>query len=295
MTTLTQTRRGLLPLMVVQVKLFLREPVATFFTIAFAPLLLLLFGVIYGNEPTEVFGGRGSMDVTVPAYIGIVIVTVALIGIPIQTATNRELGVLRRYRVTPLRPLSYLIADVTAYYLMTLTGTVLLIVVGAVAFGVRPSGSVPAILAGFTLSALAFFALGYLLASRRLDRTGRPNHRDGPGLPDDVPVRRLTPTRTAATRTSPRHRPHPADLRRQTHARTVVRRTLGQPPPRRRRAQRHPHHRHHPVRPLLPLAVANPGAPSINAPRCRSSAGHPAFALACLGVWPNIEGVATVA
>jgi ABC-2 type transport system permease protein len=165
MTTLTQTSRGLLPLMVVQVKLFLREPVATFFTIAFAPLLLLLFGVIYGNEPTEVFGGRGSMDVTVPAYIGIVIVTVALIGIPIQTATNRELGVLRRYRVTPLRPLSYLIADVTAYYLMTLTGTVLLIVVGAVAFGVHPAGSVPAILAGFTLSALSFFALGYLLAS----------------------------------------------------------------------------------------------------------------------------------
>jgi ABC-2 type transport system permease protein len=165
MTTLTQTSRGLLPLMVVQVKLFLREPVATFFTIAFAPLLLLLFGVIYGNEPTEVFGGRGSMDVTVPAYIGIVIVTVALIGIPIQTATNRELGVLRRYRVTPLRPLSYLIADVTAYYLMTLTGTVLLIVVGAVAFGVHPAGSVPTILAGFTLSALSFFALGYLLAS----------------------------------------------------------------------------------------------------------------------------------
>ena len=165
MTTLTQTSRGLLPLMVVQVKLFLREPVATFFTIAFAPLLLLLFGVIYGNEPNEVFGGRGSMDVTVPAYIGIVIVTVALIGIPIQTATNRELGVLRRYRVTPLRPLSYLIADVTAYYLMTLTGTVLLIVVGAVTFGVRPTGSIPAILAGFTLSALTFFALGYLLAS----------------------------------------------------------------------------------------------------------------------------------
>ena len=31
-------------------------------------MLLILFGLIYGNEPNEVFGGRGSMDVTVPAF-----------------------------------------------------------------------------------------------------------------------------------------------------------------------------------------------------------------------------------
>ncbi len=165
MTTLTRATRGLVPMMVVQAKLYVREPTATFFTIAFAPLMLILFGLIYGNEPNDLLGGRGAMDVTVPSYIGLVIVTVGLIGIPIQTATNRELGVLRRYRVTPLRPLTYLIADVSAYYLMTLVGTVLLIVVGALAFGVRTAGNVPAILAGFTLSALSFFALGYLLAS----------------------------------------------------------------------------------------------------------------------------------
>jgi len=165
MATLARATRGLLPMMIVQAKLYLREPTATFFTIAFAPLLLVLFGLIYGNKPTDLFDGRGSMDVTVPSYIALVIVIVGLIGIPIQTATNRELGVLRRYRVTPLRPLTYLIADVVAYYLMALVGTVLLIVVGALAFGVRLEGNVAAVLAGFTLCALSFFALGYLLAS----------------------------------------------------------------------------------------------------------------------------------
>jgi len=162
---LARTTRGLLPMTIVQAKLYLREPIATFFTMAFAPLLLVLFGLIYGNEPNDLFGGRGSMDVTVPAYIGLVIVTVALIGIPIQTAASRELGILRRYRVTPLRPVTYLVADVITYYLMTLVGTVLLIVLGALAFGVRLEGNVLDVLAGFTLSALSFFALGYLLAS----------------------------------------------------------------------------------------------------------------------------------
>jgi len=172
---MTMTIRGLSIFTWTQGKLYLREPIATFFTMFFAPLMLVLFGLIYGNEPTDLFAGRGSMDVTVPAYIGLVIVTVALIGIPIQTATNREMGVLRRYRVTPMRPITYLVADVSAYYLMTLTGTILLIVVGAVAFGVRLEGSLPAVLAGFSLCALAFFALGYLLAgvapSARLAQT----------------------------------------------------------------------------------------------------------------------------
>ncbi len=68
--------------------LYLREPIATFFTIFFAPLLLVLFGLMYGNEPSARFGGLGSMDVTVPAYLGIIIVTVGLIGLPIQTVVQ---------------------------------------------------------------------------------------------------------------------------------------------------------------------------------------------------------------
>ena len=175
MTTLARTTRGLVPMMIVQAKLYVREPIATFFTIAFAPLLLILFGLIYGNEPNDLFGGRGSMDVTVPAYIGIVIVTVGLIGIPIQTATNRELGVLRRYRVTPLRPLTYLIADVVAYYLMTLVGTVLLIVVGALgvrgAFGRQRPGRPRRLHAQRPLVLRAGLSLASLAPSARVAQT----------------------------------------------------------------------------------------------------------------------------
>lgn len=159
------TIRGLSIFTWTQGKLYLREPIATFFTIFFAPLMLVLFGLIYGNEPTETFGGLGSMDVTVPAYLGIIIVTVGLIGLPIQTSVNRELGILRRYRATPLRPLTYIVADVTSYWVMALTGVVVLVVVGKLAYDVRFEGSIPSVLAGFTLSTLAFLAIGFLLAS----------------------------------------------------------------------------------------------------------------------------------
>ena len=157
--------RGLSTFTRMQALLYLREPIATFFTIFFAPLFLVLFGLIYGNEPTEILGGRGSMDVTVPAYLGIIIVTVGLIGLPIQTSVNRELGILRRYQVTPLRPLTYIVADVAAYWAMAVAGMLLLVVVGKAAYDVRFEGSIVAVLAGFTLSILAFLAIGFVIAS----------------------------------------------------------------------------------------------------------------------------------
>lgn len=159
--------RSFRKLFLVQFKLYLREPVAFFFSLAYPALLLLLFGFIYGNQPAPEFWGRnfGTVDASVPAYTGIIIGTVALMGIPIDTASSRENGVLRRYRATPLRPAIYLAASVAVYLLVAVLGMLILVVTGKLIFGLRMAGSWPSVLAAFTLSALAFFALGYIIAS----------------------------------------------------------------------------------------------------------------------------------
>ncbi len=158
---------GIRKLFVVQFKLYLREPVAFFFSLVYPALLLLLFGFIYGNKPAPEFWGRnfGTVDASVPAYTGIIIGTVALMGIPIDTAANRENGVLRRYRATPLHPAGYLIASVVMYLVVALSGMVILVVTGKLVFDLRMAGAWPSVLAAFTLSALAFFSVGYLIAS----------------------------------------------------------------------------------------------------------------------------------
>jgi ABC-2 type transport system permease protein len=157
--------RGLGKLIGAQMKLYLREPAATFFTIVFAPMLLLLFGTIYGNKPNPFFGGRGMVDVSVPSYIALIIISVGFMGIPIATASNREAGILRRFRTTPLHPAAYILANIVTYYLMTAVGVAALVVVGKAVFGMKFSGNILSVWAGFTLSAFAFFALGYLVAS----------------------------------------------------------------------------------------------------------------------------------
>ncbi|NLT36502.1 MAG: ABC transporter permease [Gaiellales bacterium] len=65
--------RGLARLTLMDILLYVREPVATFFTLAFPPLLVVLFGTIYGNDPSPLFAGRGSMDVSMPAYTALIL------------------------------------------------------------------------------------------------------------------------------------------------------------------------------------------------------------------------------
>ncbi len=147
-----------------EAKLFLREPVGAFFTLAFPLMLLFLFGSIYGNAPVAMFGGYGTIDISVPAYTGMIIATTGLVGLTITMAAYRENGVLRRLRTTPISPLIVLSAQVIVLFLMTTFGMVLLIIAGKLVYHLRFDGNVLSVLAGFTLSSLSFFGLGFVLA-----------------------------------------------------------------------------------------------------------------------------------
>src|SRR5512139_1430537 len=96
--------RGFFKLASTDIRLYLREPIAIFFTIAFAPLIIVLNGIIFGNEPAAAFGGYGTMDVAMPAYAAMVLCIVGFMAIPVTISTYRESGVLRRFHSTPLRP-----------------------------------------------------------------------------------------------------------------------------------------------------------------------------------------------
>jgi len=146
-------------------KLYLREPIATFFTLAFPPLLVLLFGAMYGNDPSPLYGDYGTMDITMPAYTALILGTIGLLGVPITTSGYREQGVLRRFRATPMRPLTYIVADLLTNLTMTLLGMAILIGVGWALYKVRFEGQVLSVFVAVVFSGLTMFAVGYLIAS----------------------------------------------------------------------------------------------------------------------------------
>ena len=147
-----------------EAKLFLREPASAFFTLVFPLMYLLLFGAISGNEPTPQFGGQRTLDASIPGLAAMIICIAGLMSTTMTMSTYREKGVLRRLRTTPVGPLVVLVAQLIVVFAMTALGMLLLVAAGVLLFHMRFEGNAFSVLAGFTLSSLSFFAIGFILA-----------------------------------------------------------------------------------------------------------------------------------
>jgi len=148
----------------VEAKLFLREPASAFFTLVFPLIYLFLYGAISGNEPTPQFGGLRTIDASIPGLTAVIISMAGLMSTTMTMATYREKGILRRLGTTPVSPLVVLAAQVIVVFAMTCLGMLLLIAAGILVFHVRFEGDAFSMLAGFVLSSLSFFGIGFILA-----------------------------------------------------------------------------------------------------------------------------------
>jgi ABC-2 type transport system permease protein len=146
-------------------KLALREPVGIAFGVG-APILLLLF---FGSIPIfrePVLGTSLTLFETyIPTLITTVVIMIALLGLPITLARDRELGWLRRISTTPVSPAQLLAAHVIVNLLQAVVATVIILFGAATFFG----GSLPQLPIGFVLSMIlligALFGLGLVLAA----------------------------------------------------------------------------------------------------------------------------------
>ncbi|MBA2277650.1 MAG: ABC transporter permease [Chloroflexia bacterium] len=155
--------RGLVVMIRTVTMLFLREPAAVFFTLAFPLMILLIFGAVFGNSPSPEYGGHGSVDVSIQGYIAMVIGTVTLIGLPVTLSASREFGVLRRLRATPLSAATVVAAHVAVNAAFALFGVLLLVLAAKLIYDVRLPQLPVGVAAAWSLSFVAFCAVGFLL------------------------------------------------------------------------------------------------------------------------------------
>lgn len=157
--------RGFLTLTWTEFKLFLREPAAVFFTLAFPLMLLFMFGSIFGNDPSADLGGRGGVDNSVPGYLAMIIGTTTFMSIPIVISEYRNQGIFRRLRATPLNPLAIIGAQVVIYFVMTLLGFILLYIGGKIVFDLATPEQPFKLLAVILLSFLSLAAMGFAIGA----------------------------------------------------------------------------------------------------------------------------------
>lgn len=132
------------------------------------PLLILTMNAMgdSATRPSEEYTGRTFLDVTLmPMTLIMIVSMLALIFLPTNMAQSRQIGVLRRLSVTPVRPLALLVAQTVTSLLTSLLGIALALVVGALAFDAGMPQDVLTSLLVFALVAFAMYAVGLLLAA----------------------------------------------------------------------------------------------------------------------------------
>lgn len=156
--------RALAVLTRVQTSLLLREPAAVLFTLLL-PLVLLSLNGSAGNAPDPRLGGAGTVDVLMAGYLVYVMATSTMMALAETLADYRDRGILRRLRITPLRPWQILGSHALTHLAMSAAGVMLLVGTGLVAFELNPPAAlVPTVLA-LLVAALALISIGFLLGS----------------------------------------------------------------------------------------------------------------------------------
>ena len=81
-------------------RLMAREPMVAVGTLGFPLVTVLVIAGVFGQAPDPEFGGVAPDDHYLAGYIGVVLGALGLITLPVLIATQRELGVPRRFRAS---------------------------------------------------------------------------------------------------------------------------------------------------------------------------------------------------
>lgn len=149
----------------VELKLLLREPFAVIFTFVFPLVTLVVISGSFSIEDADAdFGGAAPWDYYLAAYIAVVIGAVGMIALPVHLAAYAERGILRRFRASSIPTWSVLCAQVLVGFLMMVIGGIVLVIASRLIYDASLPEQPSQVLIGFVVGAVAFLALGLLIA-----------------------------------------------------------------------------------------------------------------------------------
>ncbi len=145
-----------------QNKAFWRNPAAAFFTFAFPLMFLVIFTGIFSDTQILPTGVRvkGSTYYTA-GILAFAVITATYTNIANTVVAQREEGILKRVRGTPLPGWAYLVGKILHSVLVMALLVVIVLSFGRVFYSVDlPTTSAPAFVVSLLVGAAAFCALG---------------------------------------------------------------------------------------------------------------------------------------
>ena len=149
-----------------QNKLFLRNPFSAFFSLAFPVMFLLLFGSLNGGGRIPELGNIRYIQFLAPGMLAFAVISTCYTGLVTGVAINRDEGLLKRVRGTPLPPWAYIAARIASAVFFSLVSAVVMVVAAVLLFQVEVIGRMlPAAAVTLLAGAACFCAVGMAVAA----------------------------------------------------------------------------------------------------------------------------------
>jgi ABC-2 type transport system permease protein len=144
-----------------------RNPQSRFFTLALPVIFLVLLTSLFGNGSRLVHGHPiKNSTYYVPGISTMGIVSVSFVNLVITIATQRESGILKRRRSTPVPAWALLASRALTSVALALALVLVIVVIGRIAYGVHlPAATIPVYVLDVAVGAICFSALAFALTS----------------------------------------------------------------------------------------------------------------------------------
>jgi ABC-2 type transport system permease protein len=165
-------------------KTFWRDPASVFFTVLLPLIFLFIFATSFGNETIDELGGIKVSTYYVPAIITLAVISATLVSPVISLTQDRENGVLKRVRGTPLPSWVFIAGRVGNAVVISLLMAVLVTLIGRIVYGVAiPDTTLPALLLTLIVGAAAFNCMGIALTAAIPSQDAAPAVTNAVALP----------------------------------------------------------------------------------------------------------------
>lgn len=145
-----------------ELKLSLRDMNMPIFAVIMPLVIFLILGIIYGTKPAYDGADHTFLERTFGAACAIAICAGGLMGLPQAVSGLRELKILKRFRVTPIRPVFVLGVELSMYIVYCIVSLITL-AAASLLWGVRLHGSLLGFLGSWALTMLSTLSVGMLV------------------------------------------------------------------------------------------------------------------------------------
>jgi ABC-2 type transport system permease protein len=144
---------------------FWRNPFAAAFSVGFSVVFLVLLGLTGTNSHISFLGNLRLVQYYVPGFVAYGVMATCFNVLALTLVTRREMGLLKRLRLSPLPPWIYLTALLINALVISVLQVAVLLAIGRLAYGVALPHHFGALVLAVVVGVVTFAALGVAASS----------------------------------------------------------------------------------------------------------------------------------